>query len=165
MGVGRTNPASGLALAEQMSTEQLVPANNLRDLPNRVQALQALGVGAAVTVDVAVAAGASNVAGITVTAKDAAGATVSGVHYLELITTSDAAGTTISSTDYSGTIAATTGTIMSAHIAKHHLLIATDATGVWAGTLTDTSATADYIAVKKPLGSGVVVSSALAYGS
>lgn len=44
MGVGRTNPASGLALKEQMSTEQLIPKNNLADLPDRAAALSNLGV-------------------------------------------------------------------------------------------------------------------------
>lgn len=37
--------------------------------------------------------------------------------------------------------------------------------GVWTGSLTDTSKTADYIAVKKPLGAGIVVSAAAAYGA
>ena len=39
-----TNPANGLTLSELMTTEQLIPANNLADLPARATALVNLGV-------------------------------------------------------------------------------------------------------------------------
>lgn len=41
-----TNPASGLALAELMTSEQLIPANNLADLPSRSSAMVNLGLDA-----------------------------------------------------------------------------------------------------------------------
>lgn len=171
-----TNPSSGLELVESMSTEALRPRNNGADIPNRATFLSNLGVtataaelnaidGIATTVTVTAVAGASNVSTVTVTVKDASGATVTGVHLLDLWTASDAAGTTISTTAYSGTLAADTGTILETLIAKHHFAILTASTGIWAGSLTDTAKTADYIAVKKPLGAGIVVSSAAAYGA
>jgi len=43
-------------------------------------------------------------------------------------------------------------------------MILTDATGIFVGSLTDTAKTADYIAVMKPTGAGIVVSSAAAFG-
>lgn len=120
------------------------------------------GVGQTVTVTAV--AGASNVSTVTVTVKDGDGNTVAAVHHLDLVTTSDAAGTTISATSYSGSLVAGTGAILITHTAKHAFRIATAATGIFVGSLTDTAKTADYIAVKKPLGAGVVVSSAMAFG-
>ena len=159
-----TSPNNGVTLQELMTTEQLIPANNLGDLPNRVAALTNLGLSSAATVTVTAVAGASNVSTVTVTVKDAAGATVSGVQLLQLWTASDAAGTTISTTAYSSSLVATTGTILATITAKHYFEILTDAAGVFVGSLTDTAKTADYIAVMKPTGAGIVVSSAAAFG-
>lgn len=157
-----TNPANGLDLAKSMDSRALQPANNLADLPDRAAASNNLTGIRGTTVTVTALAGASNVSTVTVTVKDANGAAVTGVHYLDLITTSDAAGTTISSTAYSGTLVATT---VVTPVAKHAFLIATDSTGVFVGSLTDTAKTADYIVVKKPASSGIVVSAAAAYGA
>lgn len=159
-----TNPANGCFIAEQMTDQKLIPANNLADLPARVTAMSNLTTHKAVTYTVTAVAGASNASTVTVTAKDASGATVTGVRYFDLYTTSDAAGTTVSSTSYSGTLVASTGTIMATITAKHVFRCATDATGVFVGTLTDTAKTADFIAVPNPLTNGAVVSSAIAYG-
>lgn len=159
-----TNSNSGLTYTELPDGERLLPANNLSDLPDRVQASTNLhgykGVGLTVTA----VAGASNVSTVTVTVKDANGVTAAGIHWLELITTSDAAGGTISATAYSGSLVAGTGTLLITWTAKHAFLIATDATGVFIGSLTDTAKTADYVAVKKPASAGLVVSSAMAFG-
>lgn len=157
------NPNSGLALSEAMQ-EELRARNNLSDIPNRATASQNLhgykGVGLTVTA----LAGASNVSTVSVQVTDANGAAVTGVHWLELITTSDAAGTTISTTSYSGTLVAVTGAILVTLTSKHAFLVATDANGLFVGSLTDTAKTADYIAVKKPASAGLVVSAAAAYG-
>lgn len=48
--------------------------------------------------------------------------------------------------------------------AKHAFRVATDATGVFVGSLTDTSKTADFIAVATPLTGLAVVSLAMAFG-
>lgn len=178
MGVGRTNPASGLALKEAMSTEQLIPGNNLADLPNRALALTNLGLtataaevnavdGIAVDYTVAIAAGAANVCTITVTAKNAAGETVLGLHEFMLTTSSAATGAGISTVAYSGTIAAVTGTIINTLIAKHQFICQTDpTTGTWVGSLTDTAKTeGETFVVKKPITSLCTVSAATATAS
>lgn len=159
-----SNPNSGLALTEAMQ-EELRAANNLSDLRNRTTALTNLGFGKkTTTVTVTAVAGAANVSTVTITAKDANGATVAGIQWFELITTSDSGGGTISATAYSGTLAAVTGTILATYVAKHAFLVATDATGVFVGSLTDTAKTADYIAVMSPLGPAPIVSAAMAFG-
>lgn len=176
MGVGRTNPANGIALKERMTTEALKPANNLSDLPDRDQALTNLGVtasqtelneldGIGVTVTVTAVAGASNVSTITVTVKDAAGATVAAVHHLRLYFSASAVGANVTSTSYSGTLVAGTGALIATHTAAKVFDIATAATGIFVGSLTDTAKTADYVAVVPPLGAVPVVSDAIAYGA
>lgn len=159
-----TNPNSGVTLTELMDSERLIGANNLSDLPDRVVAGNNLYGYKGVTVTVTAVAGASNVSTVTVTVKDANGATVTGIHWLLLITTSDAAGGTISATAYSGSLVAVTGTIPITYTAKHAFLVATDATGVFSGSLTDTAKTADFIAVQRPASGNLVVSSAMAFG-
>lgn len=157
------NPNNSLALSEAMSDE-LRSLNNLADLRNRVTALFNLTTHKAVTYSVTAVAAGANASTITITAKDASGATVTGVRYIDVYTTSDAAGTTISSTAYSGTLVAGTGAILVTYTAKHAFRVCTDATGVFVGTLTDTAKTADYIAVPNPMTNGAVVSAAIAYG-
>lgn len=170
------NSHTGLATIEIASGDDMHPANNLGELRSPATALVNLGLtstateinaldGIGVTVTIGIAAGGANESVVTVTVKDAAGSTVAAVHWLELITVSDTAGTTISTTAYSGSLVASTGALLSTHVDKHHFLVATAATGIFVGTLTDTAATADYIAVKRPLGAGVIVSAALAYGA
>lgn len=168
-----TNPYSGLTLTEAMTDEALKPANNLSDLPTRATALSNLGLtataaelnaldGIATNYTVTFAAGAANVCTITVTAKDAAGATVVGLHEFMLTTSSAASGAGISVVAYSGTIAAVTGTIINTLIAKHQFICQTDpTTGTWVGSLTDTAKTeGETFVVKKPLGGLCTVSAA-----
>lgn len=168
-----TNPYSGLTLTEAMTDEALKPANNLSDLPTRATALSNLGLtataaevnaldGIATNYTVTIAAGAANVCTITVTAKDAAGATVVGLHEFILTTSSAASGAGISVVAYSGTIAAVTGTIINTLIAKHQFICQTDpTTGTWVGSLTDTAKTeGETFVVKKPLGGLCTVSAA-----
>lgn len=162
-----TNPGSGVALNLQME-DDLQAANNLADVANRVSAWSNLGAPTtAVNYTVAIAAGAANVCTITVTAKDAANVTVLGLHEFILTTSSAATGAGISTVAYSGTIAATTGTIINTLIAKHQFICQTDpTTGTWVGSLTDTAKTAgETIVVKKPVGSLCTVSAATVTGS
>lgn len=168
-----TNPHSGLTLVELMTDEALKPANNGADIRSRATFLENLGFtataaelnaldGIAVNYTVTIAAGAANVCTITVTAKDAAGATVLGLHEFILTTSSAASGAGISTVAYSGTIAATTGTIINTLIAKHQFICQTDpTTGTWVGSLTDTAKTeGETIVVKKPVGGLCTVSAA-----
>lgn len=168
-----TNPDSGLELVELMSSEALKPRNNLADLPSRSTALSNLGLtassaelnvldGIATNFTVTIAAGAANVCTITVTAKDAANATVVGLHEFVLTTSSAASGAGISTVAYSGTIAAVTGTIINTLIAKHQFICQTDpTTGTWVGSLTDTAKTeGETFVVKKPVGALCTVSAA-----
>lgn len=159
-----TNPTSGLTLIETMHSEQLSPANNLADVPDRALGFFNPSGHRTTNVSVSVAAGAANVCTVTVQAKGPNGANTTGVRWLMLITTSDAAGTTISGTAYSGTLAAVTGTIPITFTAKHAFLICTDATGLFVGSLTDTAKTADFIAVAIPMSGGAIVSTAMAFG-
>mgnify|MGYP003387135636 CR=1 FL=1 len=160
-----TNPKTTKALIEDLNTEALIPANNLADLYDLPTSLTNLGlVKKTVTVSVTAVAGAANVSTVTITAKDANGATVTGIQWFEVITTSDSGGGTISATAYSGSLVAVTGTILATYTAKHAFLVATDATGVFVGSLTDTAKTADFIAVMSPLGAAPIVSSAMAFG-
>ena len=121
--------------------------------------------GLAHTVTVTALAGASNVSTVTIQAVDAGGYPVSGVHHFTVITTSDSGGGTISATAYSGSLVAVTGTLLITWTAKHAFLVATDSTGKFVGSLTDTAKTADYIAVSGQLAPKPVVSAAAAYGA
>lgn len=156
----------------------LRPENNLADVRDTATVLTNLGVtstaaelnaidGIASNYTVTIAAGASNVCTITVTAKDAANATVLGLHEFILTTSSAASGAGISTVAYSGTIAAVTGTIINTLIAKHQFICQTDpTTGTWVGSLTDTAKTAgETFVVKKPIGGLCTVSAATVTGS
>lgn len=113
------------------------------------------------TVTIALAAGAANTMGITVTCKDAAGNTVPGVHQLEIWMSENSGGAGLTGDTYSGDLTATTGAILSAHTAKKHWSVATASTGIFAASLVDTAKPADQrVAVKSPLGAAVVVSAA-----
>jgi hypothetical protein len=96
---------------------------------------------------------------ITITVKDAGGDTVAAVHALEFWMSEDDGGVGLTADTYSGDLTASTGAILSALTAKKHWTVATADTGIFAATLVDSANPADqYVAVKKPLGSGVVVS-------
>lgn len=153
--------------------ENLRPENNLADVRSIATALANLDItatgaelnildGLASNYTVTFAAGAANVCTITVTAKDAANATVLGLHEFVLTTSSAATGAGISVVAYSGTIAAVTGTIINTLIAKHQFMCQTDpTTGTWVGSLTDSAKTeGETFVVKKPIGGLCTVSAA-----
>lgn len=159
-----TNPETGKTLAHAIDSEALHPGNNLADVRSIVTALENVGI-TAYSVTVTALAGAANVSTVTVSVVDYAGNVVPGVFSLLLWTSSDAAGTTVSATAYSGSLVATTGTILTTETAKHVFEIITASSGVFVGSLTDTAKTADYIAVRGPLNGKIVVSAAAAFGA
>lgn len=96
---------------------------------------------------------------ITVTAKDADGATVAGVHNFELHMSESSSGLGLTGDTYSGDLTASTGKIIGTLTSKKAWVIQTHTTGVFAGDLVDSAMPADqYAVVKKPIGVGVVVS-------
>jgi hypothetical protein len=114
-------------------------------------------------VTIALAAGASNVCTITVTAVDASGTTVTGVHELDLWLSESAVGAGLTADTYSGSLVAVTGSLLETITAKKHFTVLTHTTGVFVGSLTDTAKPADqYVAVKKPIGAALKVSAATA---
>lgn len=167
-----TSPHTGKTLTVDPG-DSLRPENNLADVRSIATTLSNLDItatgaelnvldGIASNYTVTIAAGAANVCTITVTAKDAANATVLGLHEFILTTSSAATGAGISTVAYSGTIAATTGTIINTLIAKHQFICQTDpTTGTWVGSLTDTAKTeGETFVVKKPIGGLCTVSAA-----
>ena len=112
------------------------------------------------------AAGASNVLTLTITAKDAAGATIAAVHVIDYYNSTSSTGANVSTTAYSGTLVATTGAILDTVLDKHHFILLTDANGVFVGSLTDTAKTQnEYHVAIKPVGTRVTVSAATVTGS
>lgn len=186
MGVGRTNPASGLALKEQVNSDALIPRNNLADLPDRAAALSNLGVtssaaelnildgvtataaelnltdGAVATVTIALAASATTDGmDITITAKDAAGATLESANELVMFMSESATGLGLTGDTYSGDLTAGTGKILGTMTAKKCWLIQTHTTGIFVGTLVDSANPVDqYVVVVKPQTQGRVISAA-----
>jgi hypothetical protein len=124
----------------------------------------ALAVGGqekATTFTIALAAGAANVMGITVTAKDAEGVTVARPVNFEMWMSEDTGGVGLTADSYSGALAATGGAVLTALTAKKHVIAATAATGIATFTLTDTAKPADqYVCVKNPIDGSVIVSAA-----
>lgn len=110
-------------------------------------------------VTVALAAGANNVMGVTITVKDEDGNTVTGVHMLEVWATSLSTGLNLTAAAFSGDLVASAGYILASITAKKHWRILTAATGIFTGNLTDTAEPQDqYIAVKNPASAGITVS-------
>lgn len=120
--------------------------------------------GIAVTTTIALAASATTDGmEFTITAKDAAGATVAGVHALEVWISEAATGIGLTADSYSGTVTAvsTFGSIHTALTAKKHFLVVTNAAGIFKGLAVDSANPTDqYVVAKNPLGAGVIVSAA-----
>ena len=110
-------------------------------------------------VDIALAAGANNVMGITITVQDEDGVTIAGVHQLDVWASELATGLALTGDAYSGDLVATAGYILASPTAKKRWTVLTAATGIFTGNLTDAAEPQDqYIVVKNPLGSGITVS-------
>lgn len=115
--------------------------------------------GAAAKVAVALAAGANNVMGVTITVQDEDGNTVTGVHQLDVWASELATGLALTGDTYSGDLVASAGYILATPTAKKRWTVLTAATGIFTGNLTDTAEPQDqYIVVKNPIGAGITVS-------
>lgn len=118
------------------------------------------GIASTVTIGLAASATTDGM-DITITMKDAAGNTITGVHNLEIWMSEAATGIALTGDAYSGDLTATAGAILSAHTAKKHWSVVTATTGIFSATLVDSANPADqYVVVRKPVGAGVVVSAA-----
>ena len=109
------------------------------------------------TATVAVAAGAINSIDATITLKDMAGTTVTGVHRVEVYISESSTGIGLTADSASGNLTASTGTILTALTAKKHVLANTDANGVLVLNLVDTAEPTDqYFVFVRPFGRLVV---------
>lgn len=116
-------------------------------------------VSAANKVTIALAAGANNVMGITITVQDEDGNTVAGVFQLDVWASELATGLALTGDTYSGDLVATSGYLLSSTTAKKRWTVLTAATGIFTGNLTDSAEPQDqYIVVKNPVGGGITVS-------
>ena len=113
-----------------------------------------------VTFTVALAASATTDGmDITFTAKDANGATVPAVVPIEWWISEAATGLGLTADTYSGTVTASVGVINTALTAKKHFLGVTGVGGIMTATaVASANPTDQFVVVKKPDNSGVVVS-------
>lgn len=96
---------------------------------------------------------------ITIKVVDGHGATVTGVHALDVYMSESSAGVGLTADAYSGDLTASVGAILTAWTAKKHWRVVTAATGIFTATLVDSANPADqYVVVKRPVSSGVIVS-------
>lgn len=109
----------------------------------------------------AAAAGASNVAEVTVTAKDAGGATVAAVQNYDLWLSDSATCAGLTGTTASGAVAAkaASGVDLATYTAKKALRVQTLATGIYILSITD-SAKSGFFVCAQALGTGKAVASA-----
>lgn len=114
----------------------------------------------------AAAAAASNVTEVTITAVDAAGATVAAVHNFDVWLSDAASGAGLTSTTASGTVTAkaASGAVVGTDTAKKALRAQTLATGVFILEITDTAKTAFKVAAVIPGTGKTVVGITLAAG-
>lgn len=134
--------------------------NALDGITSTVAELNAVD-GIPVTWTVALAASATTDGmEVTITAKDAAGATVAAAIPFEFWFTDAATGIGLTADSFSGALTApSVGAIHTALTAKKHVLGITAASGIATLLIVDSANPTDvYAAVRKPLGNGVVVS-------
>lgn len=115
----------------------------------------------------AAAAGGANVCEVTITVKDAAAATLTGIRNLEIWLSDAATGAGLTGTTASGTVTAKSneGTVLTALTAKKHLTGQTLAAGTFILEITDTAKTGFYVAVANPLTGAPIVSAQLVTGN
>lgn len=114
------------------------------------------------TVTFAAAAGGANVCEVTVTVKDAAGATIAEVFTFDIWLSDAATGAGLTGTTASGTVTVKTasGVVIATLTAKKNLRVQTLATGIFILEITDSAKTAFYVCVEAP-GTGKTVVSAV----
>jgi hypothetical protein len=106
--------------------------------------------GAPANITFAAAAGAANVCEVTITMKDAAGATLAGVRNFDLWLSDAATGAGLTATTASGAVTAkaSSGADLGALTAKKMLRAQTKADGTFVLSITDTSKTGFYVAAQ-----------------
>lgn len=146
----------------------MVDTNSLnQDMRFKAKVLNVGGNDIPSTVSIATAAGGANVWTVTITVKDAAGNTVTGVQALDVWISEAATGIGTTADTYSTGLAASTGTILdfggggAAATPTGIVHCLTAASGILVLTVTATAKPADqYVCVRNPIGAGFVVSSA-----
>jgi len=115
----------------------------------------------------AAAAGATNVANVTITPKDAGGTALTGISNLEIWLSDAGTGAGITGTTASGTVTAKSGegTVLSALTAKKHLIGQTKAAGTFVLEITDTAKTGFYVCVANPVTGLISASDVLVTGN
>lgn len=114
----------------------------------------------------AYAAGAANVSEVTITVKDAAGATIAAPFHLDIFLSDAATGVGLTSTSASGTVQAkaASGVDLETVTAKKHLRVQTLATGIYILEITDTAKTGFYPAAVVPSKGNIVVGTQMVSG-
>lgn len=129
-----------------------------QDAPREVSRIEGA---MAETVTIALAAGASDAMEITVTVKDGFGKAVTGVRALDLWFSGHASSGAITGTSYSGTLVASTGSILTTVTSAKRFEVLTNSSGVFVGSLTATAKPAtEYVVVRRPFGGELVYSAA-----
>lgn len=106
------------------------------------------------TYTITLAAGATNGMLVSIQAVDGFGVALAGVRKLEVFFSGSAVGAGLTATAYSGSLVASTGSIIATPVAAKSFVVLTDATGLFVGTLTATAKPAtEYVAVVRPRGS------------
>jgi len=133
----------------------------------RVKIGHLASIGTPASFTFAVAAGATNVANVTITPRDAAGAALTGVRTLEMWLSDAATGAGLTAVTASGTVTAKSaeGTVLTAFTAKKHISAQTKAAGTFVLEITDSAKTGFYLCVKNPATGLVSVSAQLVTGN
>ncbi len=112
-------------------------------------------------VTIALTAGAADTMTITMTVKDAAGATIADVFMLEWWISEAATGIGLTADTYSGDVTTTTGTEYQQIVDKKHYTGLTHTSGILVASAVDSAKPADqYLVVKHPLTNKLIVSAA-----
>lgn len=115
----------------------------------------------------AAAAGGTNVAEVTITVKDAAGATIAAPFTLTVWLSDAATGAGLTGTTASGTVTAkaASGAVFGTLTAKKALVVQTLATGIFVLEITDTAKTGFYVCASLPSVGSTKVSAQLVTGN
>jgi len=152
-----TSVATGSLPLIGVATEAVLEAATA----GRVKIGHLASIGSPASFTFAAAAGGSNVAEVTITPRDAAGAALAGVRNIDVWLSDAATGAGITGTTASGTVTAKSGegTVLTAYTAKKHIAAQTKAAGTFVLEITDSAKTGFYVCVRNPA-TGLVSASA-----
>jgi hypothetical protein len=153
----------GKATLRQGDQALLIDGTEVTASAAELNAGSGVASGQAVTFSIALAASVTTDGmDITITAKDANGATVARAVPFEWWISEDANGIGLTADAYSGTVTASVGAILTAITAKKHFKAITAASGIFTATaVASANPTDQYVIAAKPItGLGVVVSAA-----